>query len=136
MIVLTKGTTTENNIFYNLKDDSTLSSPVYLFVFTKGGVDYPVILSDQATAAQKENFSLFDIVEGTDDPTNGEFIIGTTGVYDLVIYEQTSTTNLDPDAVGTTKVQGNHLARVIDSASESTSFIEHVIETSYIEHSI
>lgn len=131
MILVQKATTTTNVTLYNLKKDSSLSNPVWLFVFNMGGVDYPVILTDQSTATQREEFSLFNIVEGTDDPTNGEFILGGTGVYDVVIYEQTSTTNLDPD--NATRVQET-IARVIDT--ETSSYIEHIIDTSYIEHTI
>ena len=131
MIVLQKATTNQNLTFFNLKDDSTLLNPTYLFVFSKAGNDYPVISSDLASSSQKEEFSLFTITEGANDPTNGSFNIGTTGVYDLIVYEQTSTTNLDPTAVGTTKVQET-LARVIDS--ETSNYIEHIISTNYIEH--
>lgn len=133
MIVIEKSATNENLVFYNLQDDSNLSNPVYLFVFTKGNVDYPVISSDLSTAAQKAEYSRFTITEGVDDPENGSFVLGTTGVYDLVIYEQSSSTNLDPD--NATKVQET-LARVIDTETVTNSWIEHTIDLTYIEHSV
>ena len=133
MWVIQKATTNENNILYGLKDDSTLVSPVYLFVFSKGGVDYPVILTDLATSSQKEEYSKFTLIEGADDPTNGSLILGTTGVYDLVIYEQSSSTNLDPN--NATYVQDT-LARVIDSENISSAWIEHTIDLTFYEHSV
>ena len=108
MVILQKATTNNNIVFYDLKSDSSLSSPVYLFVFSKGGNDYPVISTDLSTTAQKEVYSKFTFIEGVDDPENGSFLLGSTGVYDLVIYEQSSTTNLDPD--NATKIQ-THLDR-------------------------
>ena len=131
MIVLQKATTNTNLVF-TLNEDVTLSSPVFLFVFSKGGVDYPVISTDLATTAQKARFNKFTITEGASDPTNGSFIIGSTGVYELVIYEQSSSTNLDPDSA--TGVVERTLARVIDS--ETSNYIEHNITTTYVEHSI
>lgn len=129
MIILQKATSNTNKTF-TLKENSTLASPVYLFVFSKGGNDYPVICTDLATTAQKERFNKFTIVEGVDDPTNGSFIIGSTGVYELNIYEQSSTTNLDPD--NATGLVETTLARVIDS--ETSNYIEHTISVSYTEH--
>ncbi len=129
MIVFQKATTTNNLTLFNLLDDASLSAPVYLFVFSKGGNDYPVILTDQATTAQQAEYSKFNITEGGNDPTNGNFTIGTTGVYDVVIYEQSSTTNLDPSLA--TKIRTD-LARVIDS--ETSNYVEHVISVSYVEH--
>lgn len=133
MWIIEKGVTTDNNILYNLEDDSTLVNPVYLFLFNKGNLTYPVILTDLSTPDQKEEYSRFDITEGVNDPTNGQVILGTTGVYDVIVYEQTSTTNLDPS--NATYVQ-EFLARVNDAQILSNSYIEHVIDLTYIEHSV
>lgn len=107
-----------------------MSSPVYLFVFSKGGNDYPVISTDLATDSAKARYNKFTIIEGASDPTNGSFILGTTGVYDLNVYEQSSTTNLDPD--NATGLVETTLARVIDT--ETSNYIEHTVTVSYTEH--
>ena len=133
MIILQKATTNQNLIYFNLQDDASLSTPVFLFIFSKGGVDYPVISTDLSTTAQKAEFSTFTITEGGNDPTNGDFTLGTTGVYGVVIYEQSSTTNLDPD--NATKIREG-LARVIDGENESSYWYEHTIDLSFYEHSV
>jgi len=109
-----------------------LSSPVYLFVFSKGGNDYPVISTDLATDSAKARYNKFTIIEGSSDPTNGSFILGTTGVYDLNVYEQSSTTNLDP--ANSTGLVETTLARVIDT--ETSNYIEHTINVTYTEHTL
>lgn len=131
MLVIQKATA-NTNLILTLKENTTLSNPYYLFVFSRGGNDYPVISADLATTAQKERFNKFTITEGSSDPTNGSLILGTPGVYELTVYEQSSSTNLDPD--NATGVVERMQARVIDS--ETSNYIEHVINTSYIEHSI
>lgn len=133
MLLIQKGTANTNQAL-TLTENSTLSSPVYLFVFSKGGNDYPVICTDLATAAQKARTNLFTITEGSSDPTNGSFILGTTGIYDLVVYEQSSTTNLDPD--NATGIVMTILARVTSSASEAVDYVAHQITVSYTEHQI
>ena len=129
MLLLQKGTT-NTNLTLTLTENSTLSSPVYLFVFSKGGNTYPVISADLATASQKARFNRFTITEGASDPTNGSLTLGTTGVYNLNVYEQSSTTNLDP-TLSTNKVETT-LARVIDT--ESLDYVSHNISVSYTEH--
>jgi hypothetical protein len=131
MIILQKATTNQNLIL-TLKENTTLSNPVYLFVFSKGGNDYPVIGTDLATAAQKERFNKFTIIEGASDPTNGSLIIGNPGVYELNVYEQSSTTNLDPDSAS--GLVETTLARVIDS--ETSNYTENIIAVSYSENVI
>jgi hypothetical protein len=131
MLLLQKAATNEDLVL-ELTENSSLSNPVYLFVFSRGGNDYPVISTDLATDAQKARFNKFTIVEGVNDPTNGSLILGNTGVYDLVVYEQSSTTNLDP-TLATNKVYTT-LARLIDS--ESSIYVSHNITVSYTEHVI
>lgn len=128
MIVLEKATT-NLNVAIQLTDNITLVDPYYLFVFTKGGVDYPVICTDIATTAERVRSSRFTIVEGVDDPENGSLLLGTPGVYELNIYEQASDTNLDPDnstgLVVTTQARINGAAAV--------TYIEAEIAINYIE---
>jgi len=131
MLLLQKAATNEDLVL-ELTENSSLSNPVYLFVFSRGGNDYPVISTDLATDAQKARFNKFTIVEGVNDPTNGSLILGNTGVYDLVVYEQSSTTNLDPTLA--TNKDYTTLARLIDS--ESSIYVSHNITVSYTEHVI
>lgn len=101
-------------------------------MFSRGGNDYPVISADLATTAQKERFNKFTITEGASDPTNGSLILGGTGVYELTVYEQSSSSNLDPD--NATGVVERMQVRVIDS--ETSNYLEHTISISYLEHTV
>lgn len=120
----------------DLKNNSSLSSPTYLFVFTSpANVEYSVIPVNTTPTGAENTYSQFTLTEGGSDPTNGDITLGTTGVYDLEIYEQASTTNLDK--ANATKIPFDGLlARVISTESESSQYVEHVIPVTYIEHSI
>ena len=132
MIILQKATT-NTDLILTLTENTTLAIPVYLFVFTsEANVAYPVISTDLATAAQKARYNKFTITEGANNPTNGSLILGNTGVYDLVVYEQSSTSNLDP-ALATGVVERT-LARIIDS--EASNYVSHQIDVTYAVHSI
>lgn len=128
MIVLSKATA-NINVSIKLTDNITLASPYYLFVFTKGGIDYPVICTDLATTAERVRASRFTITEGVNDPTNGSLILGTTGVYELNIYEQSSSTNLDPD--NATGLVITTQARI--NGTSGITYIEKAITINYIE---
>ena len=135
-MIIQKATTNTNLIVQDLANLITLSSPTYLFILTSGvNVDYAVIPVNTTPTGASGAYSSFTITEGGNDPTLGNITLGTTGVYDLVIYEQASTTNLDPD--NATKIEyGTVLARVISTASETSNYIEHVIDVTFIEHSV
>jgi len=86
-------------------------------VFSNDGenVNYPVIVADTSTA--KGRFNCFDIVENdTTDLTNGVVRL-TSGYYNYEIYEQTSSTNLDPALADNLVEIGK--ARVVDNTVET-----------------
>lgn len=128
MIVLEKATANVN-VTLQLTDNITLVDPTYLFVFTRGGVDYPVICEDLATSAERVRASRFTITEGANDPVNGSLIMGTPGVYELNVYEQSSTTNLAPD--NSTGLVVTTQARL--NGTETITYIESEITINYIE---
>lgn len=128
MIVLEKAAA-NLNVTVQLTDNITLVDPVYLFVFTRGGIDYPVICEDLATTAERVRASRFTITEGINDPVNGSLILGTPGVYELNIYEQASTTNLNP--VNSTGLVVTTQARI--NGAETITYIERDIPINYIE---
>jgi hypothetical protein len=128
MIVLEKATA-NLNVTIQLTDNITLVDPLYLFVFTRGGIDYPVICEDLATTSERVRASRFTITEGASDPTNGSLILGTPGVYELNIYEQASTTNLNPD--NSTGLVVTTQARI--NGAETITYIERAITINYIE---
>ena len=90
---------TNSNQPLTLAEDTTISAPVYLFEWNNDQtkVSYTAICQDVSIAgAARERSNLFNITLGVDDRTNSSLILGNVGRYHLFVYEQTSTTNLDP----------------------------------------
>jgi hypothetical protein len=96
MIQITKGTT--NNVALTLTEKCTLTSPYYLFVFQSDETRnlYKFIAAD--TSTHPDRYNLFAIVEtdSSPDPLAGEIELPIVGFYKYKIYEQTSSTNLNP----------------------------------------
>lgn len=91
MIHLTKGET--NKIVVTLTEKSQLTNPNYLFVFKSlenNKLVKFVLLNANDISLYKERFNEFEIV------VNDYFSTAKIGEYTYTIYEQTSTTNLDP----------------------------------------
>ena len=92
MIYFNKGET--NTIIFTLKEKQTLSSPNYLFVFKHRGsniVRSSVLLQANNISPHKERYDEFSVV------TNTYFHTYDSGEWEYQIYEQTSTTNTNPD---------------------------------------
>lgn len=110
MIHFTKGQT--ENIVLTLTEKATLTSPNWLFIF-KSRTDNTtvsfVILGSADLSAYKERFNSFNIV------INTYFTNKTSGEYSYVIYEQTSTSNLNPaNATGIVEVGQMNLKDATD----------------------
>ena len=91
MIRLTKGQT--QNIILTLTEKQLLTNPNYLFVFTNRSANTEVKfvrLNNTDISQFKERYNEFSIV------TNTNFSTALNGQYDYDIYEQTSTSNLNP----------------------------------------
>ena len=134
MILLTKAQANTNLVF-TLEEKTTLDSPTYLFAFTSDStnVEYTCISADLSTAgAARDRANLFTITEGADDRTNGSLILGREGMYHYIVYEQTSTTNLNPDSADGIVQRG--FMRLISSTSETSNYTEHSIDITYVEH--
>lgn len=127
MIKLEKNTT-NTNIALTLTEKVTISNPYFLFEFTKDMTDvsYYVICADTSTETQRYN--LFTIIEGGADPTNGNVTLGLEGFYKYNIYEQASSTNLDPS--GLTLVENGKMRL----GGTSQTFTKHTISEGYIAH--
>jgi len=91
MIRLTKGAT--QNIILTLTEKQLLTNPNYLFVFTNRSANTEVkfvMLNNTDISQYKDRYNEFSIV------TNTNFSTALNGQYDYDIYEQTSTSNLNP----------------------------------------
>jgi hypothetical protein len=91
MIRLTKGAT--QNIILTLTEKQLLTNPNYLFVFTNRSANTEVkfvSLNNTDISQYKDRYNEFSIV------TNTNFSTALNGQYNYDIYEQTSTSNLNP----------------------------------------
>jgi len=91
MIKFNKSAT--NNIIVTLKENTTISNPIYLFKFVSQQtlVSYYFIGTD--ISAYKDRFNKFTIIEKASANTlNGEVTLGSQGYYDYKVY-QTSLAN-------------------------------------------
>ena len=91
MIRLTKGQT--QNIILTLTEKQLLTNPNYLFVFENRSTNTEikfVKLNNTDTSAYKDRFNQFSIV------VNSYFNTALNGQYTYTIYEQASTSNLNP----------------------------------------
>lgn len=127
MIKLTKATT-NSNIALTLTEKVTLSPVYFLFEFINDMTltKYYVISSD--TSTETERYNLFSITEGVDDQVNGSVALGDEGFYTYNVYEQSSSSNLDPS--GLTIVETGKMKLFGDNQT----FTKNSITTSYVVH--
>lgn len=100
-----------NIVVLTLKEKTTLTNPKYLFVFKNDqtNVESKFIAAD--TSSYTDRYNKFTITEKATNPNNliGEVTLSLDGFYTYTIYEQTSSTNLNPanatGVVETGKVQ-------------------------------
>lgn len=95
MILITKNTT--NNIILTLAEKTTLTNVVYLFEVINDSSEVVKCFIAEDISPNKYRYNEFDLIENaTEDLLNGTFELELSGFYKYNIYEQTSTTNLDP----------------------------------------
>jgi len=109
MIQITKGIA--NTVVLTLKEKTTLTNPKYLFVFKndQSNVDSKFIAADISTYPDRYNKFVITEKTSSPNPLTGEVTLSLDGFYTYTIYEQTSSTNLNPanatKVVETGKVQ-------------------------------
>lgn len=95
MILITKNTT--NNIILTLAEKTTLTNVVYLFEIINNASSEVKCFIAEDISPNPIRYNEFNLIENTtEDLLNGTFELELSGFYKYNIYEQTSTTNLDP----------------------------------------
>lgn len=116
MIHFTKGQTTK--VVVTLKEKQILSAPNYLFYFKSRATDNTkafVVLNNADLSNYKDRFNAFNIV------TNSHFANYDSGEYTYAIYEQTSSSNLDP-ALATNLLEVGQMSLKNASEFEFTTY--------------
>lgn len=95
MILINKNST--NNVILTLAEKTTLENVVYLFeVINDASSEVKCFIADDVSI-NKIRYNEFNLIENTtENLLNGTFELELAGFYTYNIYEQTSTTNLDP----------------------------------------
>lgn len=116
MILITRGQA--NQVVVTLKEKVTLVTPDFLFEFKNDdSKDKSFFIASDISTFQ-DRFNEFTITEKTasPDPLAGEVALR-EGFYTYKVYEQNSTTNLDPDLAGDVVESGK--VKVIDATDAS-----------------
>lgn len=98
MILIHKNTT--NYTILTLSEKTTLTNAVYLFEVTNDVTNDVIYFIAPDTSGNKERYNKITIIESsTELPLVGQITFPTLGSYKYNVYEQTSTTNLDPSGL-------------------------------------
>ena len=119
VILINKNST--NNRILTLSEKTTLTNAVYLFevINDQSGAVKCFICDD--ISPNPVRYNEFNFIENSnEDLLNGTFELELTGFYTYNVYEQTSTTNLDP-TLATNKIETGKL-EVPDNTAELTRY--------------
>lgn len=126
--------TNNTNIALTLYEKTTLSPVYYLFEFQNDQtkVKYYQIFTDVSVAGSaRERSNLFNIEVINSGSGANKIILGNSGLYHYTIYEQSSSSNLDP--TGLTIVERGQM-RLVDG--ETSQYVAHEIEITYVAHEV
>jgi hypothetical protein len=105
MITINKNST--NVVILTLSEKATLTSPNYLFVFQNDTTLAEVAFIAADTSSYSTHHNKFSIIEKASSPNAllGECTLNPKGLWSYTIYEQASSTNLNPvSALGIVEV--------------------------------
>jgi len=131
--MILKKLTNNTNEGLTLFEKTTLSPVNYLFEFedTYTKVKYYQIFTDISVAgAARKRLNLFNIELVAAAAGPNQIVLGNVGLYNLLVYEQSSAVNLDP-ALATAVVQRLEV-RVI--GNEESIYISHETAVTYVAH--
>ena len=95
MILINKNTT--NTVILTLSEKTTLTNAVYLFEVINDMSNEVKCFIAADISTNKLRYNEFEFIENvTEDLLNGTFTLTLSGFYKYNVYEQTSTTNLNP----------------------------------------
>lgn len=95
MILINKNTT--NKVILTLSEKTTLTNAKYLFEVTNDMSNSVKCFIAADISTNKLRYNEFDFIENvTEDLLNGTFSLELSGFYKYNVYEQTSSTNLNP----------------------------------------
>lgn len=130
MLHITRGQA--NTLTVTLKEKQTLTSPYFLVCLYNlaSRVKKYAICSD--SSSYTDRYNTLTLTESTTElPLSGQVKLNEEGEWEYRIYEQSSSTNLSPDAATTLLETG--IAKVKSTTSPNT-FTERTDEVTYVEY--
>ncbi|HRG02424.1 MAG TPA: hypothetical protein PKZ75_15010 [Bacteroidia bacterium] len=119
MILIRKNTTNRNIL--TLSEKTTLINAVYLFEVKNQQSDVVKCFISQDISINKLRANEFDLIENTtENLLNGIFSLPLNGSYTYKVYEQSSSTNLDP-LLALNEIDNGKLL-VVDTENEITQY--------------
>ena len=126
MIIINKNST--NTVVLTLSEKTTLTNAVYLFEVINDQSGEVKCFIAEDISNNKIRFNEFNFIENaTEDLLNGTFELGLSGFYTYNVYEQISTTNLDP-LLATNEIEKGKL-NLVDNVSDITQYSGNQTET-------
>jgi hypothetical protein len=126
VIIINKNST--NTVVLTLSEKTTLTNTVYLFEVINDSSNESKCFIAEDISINKIRYNEFNFIENaTEDLLNGTFELGLSGFYTYNVYEQISTTNLDP-LLATNKIETGKL-NLVDNISEITQYSGNQTET-------
>lgn len=120
------------NISLTLEEKTTIDDAYYLFQFQNDltGVKYFQVFTDVSIVGVKRDRSNLFNIEVLNSGMAGanQIVLGNVGLYNYIIYEQVSPTNLDPDSAS--MIVEREMMRLIDD--EVSIYVEHEVEVTYV----
>ena len=128
MVIINKNS--NNTMILTLTENCTLTSPYYLFEF-KSDVTYEsvcFIAADLSTHQERYNEFLITETSGTPNLTSGTIELNPTGTWTYRVFEQTSSSNLNPSLadnttpieIGKVKVKGTETSYDTNNSTDIT----------------
>lgn len=112
--------TTTNTVILTLTEKCTLSNPYFLFKFENQETKQLYYCIGTDTSSYTDRYNQFAIIEKTNPTvTAGEIRLASKGFYNYTIYEQASSTNIDPSLA--TGIVEKGICKVFGTARTSYS---------------
>jgi hypothetical protein len=116
-----------NNVVVTLTENSTVTNPIYLFMFTNQTSNVPYYFISTDTSSYKTRYNKFSVVEKLGANTlNGEVTLGFNGYYNYTVYQTSlaNTVGLTTAADAVPFITKSVEVGVVDVVGTTAAFVE------------
>ena len=121
-----------NSLVVTLKEKQTLTSPYFLVRFTNLVTNTTKVCIASDSSSYTDRYNLLAVTESTTElPLSGQIKLNYEGEWKYEVWEQSSSTNLNPDSATTLLETG---ICIVKSSTPANSYIERVEADTFIEY--